>query len=364
MAITVRGRVNVSPRLSVLRFAMFRIGITRDFLDPQGRIAFGDIGLARLDAAPGVAWEFLPESVSELTAAHAAQYDGLLVLAPRVTAATLAGQPRLAIVARFGVGYDNVDTRACTDAGVALTITPDGVRRPVAVAVLTFVLALSHKLLIKDRLTRAGRWQEKLHHLGMGLAGRTLGVIGLGNIGREVFRLAAPLAMRHVAADPWISAGDAAAAGAELVPLEVLLREADFVVICCALTDDTRHLIDAQRLGLMKKSAYLINVARGPIVDQAALTAALAAGQIAGAGLDVFDPEPIDPQDPLLALENVILTPHALCWTDECFAGNGHSAVTSLLEVASGRAPQHLVNRAVLDSPLFQAKLRRLAAAS
>jgi len=135
---------------------MFRIGITRDFLNPQGRIDFGDIGLARLDAAPGVAWEFLPEHVGELTAAHAAQYDGLLVLAPRVMAMTLAGQPRLAIVARFGVGYDNVDTEACTRAGVALTITPDGVRRPVAASVLTFVLALSHKLLIKDRLTRAG----------------------------------------------------------------------------------------------------------------------------------------------------------------------------------------------------------------
>ena len=223
---------------------MFRIGITRDFLDPQGRIAFGDIGLARLDAAPGVAWKFLPENTGEVTAAHAAQYDGLLVLAPRITAATLADPPRLALVARFGVGYDNIDTEACTRAGVALTITPDGVRRPVAVAVLTFVLALSHKLLIKDRLTRAGRWHEKLNHMGMGLAGRTLGVIGLGNIGREVFRLAAPLAMRHVAADPWISVSDAAAVGAELEPLEVLLREADFVVICCALTEDTRHLID------------------------------------------------------------------------------------------------------------------------
>jgi D-3-phosphoglycerate dehydrogenase len=343
---------------------MFRIGITRDFLNPQGQIAFGDIGLARLDTAPGVAWEFLPENVAELTAAHAAQYDGLLVLAPRVTAATLAGQPRLAVVARFGVGYDNVDTKACTRAGVALTITPDGVRRPVAASVLTFVLALSHKLLIKDRLTRAGRWHEKLDHLGMGLTGRTLGVIGLGNIGREVFRLAAPLAMRHLAADPLISASEAAAAGAELVSLDELLREADFVVICCALTDATRHLINASRLALMKKSAYLINVARGPIVDQRALTAALAAGQIAGAGLDVFDPEPIDPRDPLLALENVILAPHALCWTDECFAGNGQSAVSSLLETAAGRAPRHVVNRAVLESPLFQAKLRRFAAGS
>jgi len=124
--------------------ARFRVGVTRDFLRPDGTLGFGDIGLARLGAAQGVSWDFLPEDVGELTAAHATDYDALLVLAPRVTAATLAGCPRLALIARFGVGYDTIDVAACTRGGVALTITPDGVRRPVATAVLTFLLALSH----------------------------------------------------------------------------------------------------------------------------------------------------------------------------------------------------------------------------
>jgi D-3-phosphoglycerate dehydrogenase len=338
---------------------MFQVGVTRDFLSPDGSIAFGDIGLARLDAATALRWEFLPDNVTELAPQHAEQYDALLVLAPRVTAATLAGDPRLALVARFGVGYDNIDVPACTRAGVALTITPDGVRRPVAASVLTFVLALSHKLLIKDRLTRAGRWDEKLNYMGMGVTGRTLGVIGLGNIGREVFRLAAPLEMRHLAADPVVSTTDAAAAGVTLVDLQTLLRDSDFVVVCCALSESTRKLINAERLALMKPTAYLINVARGPIVDQAALTAALTERRIAGAGLDVFEQEPIDPADPLLQLENVIVSPHALCWTDECFAGNGNSAITSILDVAAGRAPQNVVNRDVLASPSFQSRLRR-----
>jgi phosphoglycerate dehydrogenase-like enzyme len=343
---------------------MFHVGVTRDFLRPDGSIAFGDIGLPRLDAAAGVACEFLPENVNELTREHAERYDALLVLAPRVTAATLADDCRLTVVARFGVGYDNVDVPACTRAGVALTITPDGVRRPVAAAVLTFVLALSHKLLIKDQLTRAGKWAEKLDHMGMGLTGRTLGVIGLGNIGREVFRLAAPLEMRHLAADPVVSPADAAAAGAQLVDLDTLLRESDFVVVCCTLTEATRRLINSQRLALMQPTAYLINVARGPIVDQAALTAALRERRIAGAGLDVFEQEPIDPNDPLLALDNVILAPHALSWTDECFAGIGRAAVTSILDVAAGRVPKNVVNREVIATPAFQQKLRHFAEAT
>lgn len=346
---------------------MFEVGVTRDFLRPDGTLGFGDIGLAQLDGVPGVRWEFLPDRVTELTPAHAAAYDALLVLAPRVTAATLAGtsaKNRLAIVARFGVGYDNIDVEACTQSGVALTITPDGVRRPVAAATLTFLLALSHKLLIKDRLTRAGKWAEKLDHMGQGLTGRTLGVVGFGNIGREIFRLAAPLEMRHLAADPFASPADAAARGVTLVPLEELLQSSDYVVIACALSEATRSLINAERLNLMKPTAYLINIARGPIVDQPALTAALSERRIAGAGLDVFEQEPIAPDDPLLALDNVILAPHALCWTDECFAGIGRAAIGSILDIAAGRVPKHVVNRAVVESPRFQDKLRRLAAAN
>lgn len=335
----------------------FRVGVTRDFLKPDGTLGFGDIGLGLLERAPGVSHEFLAENTPELRADQVKGFDALLVLAPRVTAATLQNADRLTIVARFGVGYDNVDVEACTRSGVLLTITPDGVRRPVAVAALTLVLALSHKLLIKDRLTRAGRWAEKLDHMGMGVTGRTLGVIGLGNIGREVFALACPFGMRHLACDPYLSPGNVE--GVEIVDLETLLRASDFVCVCCALTPETRHLINAERLALMKPTAYLINVARGPIVDQQALTAALRERRIRGAGLDVFEQEPVDPNDPILALENVIVSPHAICWTDECFLGNGRSACESILDVAAGRVPRHVVNRAALDHPRLREKLRQ-----
>jgi D-3-phosphoglycerate dehydrogenase len=262
-------------------------------------------------------------------------------------------------VARFGVGYDNVDVLACTANNVMLTITPDGVRRPVASSVLAFLLALAHRLPTKDRLTREGRWSERLDYMGHGLIGKTLGVIGLGNIGREVFRLAAPLDMRHVGHDPLVTPAQAAASGIQWLPLDELLATADYVVICCALTKETEHLLNAARLEQMKPTAFLINVARGPIVDQAALTHVLQQRKIAGAALDVFEQEPIDPRDPLIMLDNVILAPHAICWTDECFLNNGRSAIRSVLDYASGRAPQFVVNRDVLDQPAMQAKLAR-----
>jgi phosphoglycerate dehydrogenase-like enzyme len=324
---------------------MFRIGVTSDFLRPDGSCGFGDIGLDLLNVT-GVQWEYLPAIGSEVTQAIAANFDGLLVLGPRVSQTTLAvGDLRLKIVARFGVGYDNIDVPACTEHGVLLTITPDGVRRPVAVAAMTFLLSLSHKLLIKDRLTRDGRWSEKLHYNGQGVTGRTLGIIGFGNIGRELARLTKPFEMKVVASDPWATAAQAAAEGVSLLSLNDLLASADFVCITCALTEQTRGLIGQAQLARMKSNAYLINVARGPIVDQAALTQALQSGQIAGAGLDVFDPEPVSPDDPLLELDNVILAPHAICWTDECFALNGRSAIESLLAVAAGRLPTNIVNR-------------------
>jgi len=338
--------------------APFRVGLTRDFLKPDGTLGFGDIGLELLDQAPGVEWEFLPENTPELSPEQVREYDALLVLAPKVTAATLAGSERLSVVARFGVGYDNVDVPACTQAGVLLTITPDGVRRPVALSVITLLLALSHRLLEKDRLTRDGRWAEKLGYMGQGITGRTLGVIGFGNIGREVFRLAQPFGMRHLAFDPHLPADAGRDLGVKLVDLDTLLAQSDFVAVCCALTPETHHLIDAARLARMKPNAYLINVARGPIVDQQALARVLQERRIAGAGLDVFEQEPVDPDDPILKLDNVIVAPHAICWTDECFLGNGRSACESILDVAAGRTPRYVVNREVLEQPEVQAKLQ------
>ncbi len=340
----------------------FRVGLTRDFLRADGSFGYGEIGLGLLEAQPGITWEFLTEDTRELRADQVRDYDALLVLSPRITAATLAGADRLALVARFGVGFDTVDLDACTARGVAVTITPDGVRRPMATAAITLLLALSHRLMAKAELSRAGRWADKLDYMGVGLTGRTLGIIGFGSIGREIARLARPFVLRQIAFDPYATASAAADLGTELVDLEALLRSSDFVCIACALTPETYHLLDTERLALMRPSAFLVNVARGPIVDQVALTAALRAGRLQGAGLDVFEQEPVDPADPLLALPNVIATPHALGWTDECFAGMGQSACAGIVAVASGQVPSHVINRAVAEAPLLHEKLRRHAA--
>lgn len=339
----------------------FRLGITRDFLKPDGSLGFGDIGLDRLAENTRIEPEFLPDYGPELPAAVTSQFDALLVLAPAITARTLEGCSRLTLVARFGVGYDNVDVAACTRNNVLLTITPSGVRRPVATAALALLLALAHKLLLKDRMTREGRWHEKLDVMGMGLTGRTLGLIGLGNIGREILRLTAPLEMRPVAFDPFVTPAATKACGAEWLNLETLLEQSDFVCVCCALTPDTYHLLNSERLARLKPTAFLINVARGPIIDQAALTRRLQERKLAGAALDVFEQEPIDAADPLLSLDNTILAPHALCWTDELFRGNGRAACQSILDVAAGRVPDDVVNRAVLGQEGLREKLARIS---
>jgi phosphoglycerate dehydrogenase-like enzyme len=181
----------------------------------------------------------------------------------------------------------------------------------------------------------------------------------MGNIGKEAFKLAKPFGMRHITSDPYVTPAEAAEVGVELVDLDTLMRTADFVCVCCPLNEETRGLVNARRIGLMKPTAYLINTARGPIVDQKALTEALQNRRIQGAGLDVFEQEPISDDDPLLTLDNVIVTPHSICWTDECFDGNAKSACTSIINVASGEIPSYVVNRDVIDSPKLQGKLAR-----
>ena len=338
--------------------SVFRVGVTRDFLKPDGTSDLDNIANPLFDRA-GLQYEYIAENTPTLAASQVQDYDALLVLGTAITAETFVGAERLAIIARFGVGYDKVDVPACTENGVLLTIAPDGVRRPVATSIITFVLALSHQLLIKDRLIRAGGWRDAYNYMGIGLVGRTLGLVGMGNIGKEAFKLAKPFGMRHITFDPYLTPSEAAEVDAELVDLDTLMKTADFVCVCCPLSEDTRGLIDARCIGLMKPTAYLINTARGPIVDQKALTEALQNRQIQGAGLDVFEQEPINNDDPLLGLDNVIVTPHSICWTDECFEGNGRSACESIISVASGQIPTYVVNRDVIDSPKLQKKLAR-----
>lgn len=327
----------------------FKVGITRDFLAGDGTLSYGDIGLSILEDSPNIDVEFLEIDESELTPSQIKDYNGLLVLAPRLTAASLKGNDQLRVVARFGVGYDTVDVSACTENGTLLTITPNAVRRPVAVSALTFLLSLSHKLLIKDRLTRSGNWNQRLNHMGQGLRNRTLGVIGVGNIGQEVFRVASNLEMNFIGYDPYTKQENVDALGVELLPLDDVVKQADYIVICCTLVPETHHLIDARRLTLMKSSAFLINVSRGPVVDQVALYDALKAKQIQGAGLDVYEQEPIDSNDPILGLENVILAPHSLCWTDQFFEAIGHEACQCIADVANGIQPSGIVNREALN---------------
>jgi phosphoglycerate dehydrogenase-like enzyme len=337
----------------------FRVGVTSDFLTPEGKSGFGDIGLEELDRQQ-IPWEYFSSPNGVISAEAANRYDAMLVLGPKVDSSTLTTSVdspcRLRVVARFGVGYDSIDVTSCDRAGVVLTITPEGVRRPVAVAALTFILSLTHKLLIKDQLTRAGRWSEKLNYIGQGVTRRTLGIIGFGNIGQELAKIAKPLDMQMISYDPRFREDVGALLGVKSVPLDELLRQSDYVVVCCALTEQTKHLIGPAQLAQMKPNAYLINVARGPIVDQVALTEALVNERIAGAGLDVFEEEPIDPKDPILSLPNTIVAPHAICWTDECFRLNGQSAIQSIIDVGYERRPKNIVNLKALEHDRWKPK--------
>jgi D-3-phosphoglycerate dehydrogenase len=341
--------------------APFRVALSGDFRQPDGSPIYPDFDLAPLRNAPGVEVAFLEPS-DPIRAEQVADFDALILLAPRFTGQSIHPNGRLAVVARFGVGYDTVEVDACTAAGIAVVITPDGVRRPVAVAIVTLMLALSGRLMAKDRLTReaAAGFARRGDNMGMGLVGRTLGSIGIGNIGSELFRLARPFDMRFIAHDPYVEAKHFAELGVEPVGLEDVFRRADIVAVNCPLSDATRHLVNAERLALMRPTAFLINTARGPIVDQQALTTVLRERRIAGAGLDVLDSEPPDPNDPILKLDNVILTPHALCWTDQCFAGIGAADVKAVIDIQHGREPRLVVNQALLASERWRRRMADL----
>ena len=223
------------------------------------------------------------------------------------------------------------------------------------------MLALAKKLPQQERIARAARWDLQAATMGSEIEGRTLGIVGLGHSGRELARLVSPFAMRVVAYSPHADPRQAAELGVGLVGLDELLAEADFVSLHARLTSDTRELIGRDQLARMKPTAYFINVARGELVDQRALVEALTTRRIAGAALDVFEQEPLKLDDPLLALDSVIATPHWSASTTDVFAATSRAMVAGMLRAAHGEVPDDVVNRAVLGRPGFRAKLARYA---
>ena len=342
----------------------FRVAVTADAFDAAGKPRFAEMGLEILARTPGVEYRPLAEHRPVLEAHQLVGLQGLLVLDGGVDAATLSQSEEFLALSRFGVGYDQIDVPACTEADVVLVIAAGAVDRSMAEATVGWMIAITHHTLLKDRMVRRGDW-ERSRCVGVELRDRTLGVVGLGGIARETIRLLAPFGMRPpLAYDPYVDPAVGARLGVELVELDTLLARADFVSLHCPLNDTTRGLLGARELGLMQADAYLINTARGGLVDEDALRASLTEGRIAGAALDCFADEPhTDPQR-WQGLDNVILAPHCIGWTDELFRDMGRAACRGIVDLAQGRRPHGMVNPEVLAKPSFQDKWRRLRLAA
>jgi phosphoglycerate dehydrogenase-like enzyme len=338
----------------------FRVALSGDFRKPDGSPTYPSFDLTPLTSNPDIETIWVDAVDGVIPASGLEGCHALILLMPKFTQASVPSGGTLAAVARFGVGYDTVDVDVCNENAISVIITPDGVRRPVAVSVITYILALSQRLLMKDRICREGPsgWDKRAAYMGEGLVGKTLGQLGMGNIGAEVFRVSAPFGMNFIARDPYADPALARELGVELVSEDEVFSRSDFLSVSMPLSEATRHFVNAARLKLMKPTAYLINTARGPVVDQRALHDALVSGTIAGAGLDVFEAEPCPADEPLLKLDNVIVTPHSLCWTDECFAGNGAADVAAVIEIMKGNVPRGIVNRDIVDNPAWTEKLK------
>ncbi len=336
---------------------LFRVALTSDFFQADGSTRYPDIGLSVFENQPHIHWSRFAEHISPVRAEQVADAQGVIVLTPAITAAALASSGQLLAIGRFGVGYDAVDVGACTEADVVVFITAGAVDRSVAEATIGWMIALGHHVRVKDQLVRSGRWDDRSSYMGRELRDRTFGSIGFGGIARATVHLLASFGMRRpLVFDPYVNRESAAAQGVDLVGLDDVLAGSDFVSIHCPLTSETRGLIGARELALMKPDAYLINTARGGIVDESALFEALATRRIAGAALDCFEHEPVVTPHRFGVLDNVLLAPHSIAWTGELFRDIGRAVCQGMLDLSLGRVPRGVVNPEVFDRPGFDQK--------
>jgi D-3-phosphoglycerate dehydrogenase / 2-oxoglutarate reductase len=278
---------------------------------------------------------------------EAADCDALLnTYAGPITAEVMARMPKCRIIARYGIGVDTIDLEAATQAGIIVTNNPSYCIEEVAEHTMALLLACARKVALYDRLVRAGRWEVTTGKPMFRLQGRTLGLVGFGNIARQVAVRAASFGMRIVFADPFVKEGQPDIPAAK-VELEELLRESDFVSVHPPLTPQTRKMINDEALSKMKPTAFLVNCSRGPVVDTEALVRALDAKKIAGCALDTTDPEPLPGRHPLQGRENVIITPHVAWYSEQALVGLQAGAPGEVRRVLTGEWPVNVVNRGV-----------------
>jgi D-3-phosphoglycerate dehydrogenase / 2-oxoglutarate reductase len=321
----------------------FKVVIT-DFGDPDYTLeadvfrASGlDLDLVRIQASKPE--ELFPTVVD----AHA-----LIVQWVKITPEVMDKMTRCRVISRYGIGVDMVDLEAATAHGIAVCNVPDYCVEEVSTHTIAFMLSLNRHLWQHDAHVKSGKWGGLPGGAPTRLSSQTLGIVALGKIGREVARKAGVMGVNVLGFDPYVMPEAAQALGIELVGVEELLRRSDYVSLNCPLTAETHHLIGAAQLALMKPTAYLINMARGPVVDQAALYQALISGTIKGAALDVLELEPPTPDDPILKLDNVIFTPHTASWSAEAVEQLRRDAARNVAIYLQGQPPRFVVNPGVL----------------
>lgn len=271
--------------------------------------------------------------------------EGLLNQYALMTRKVLEKLPKCKVIARYGVGVDSIDLQAATDLGIVVANVPDYCVQEVAVQAVTLLMALIRKIAFFDQSVRSGQWDFRQGMPINRIRGKTMGLVGCGKIGLELAKMISSMGVRVISFDPYLQK---ASGGIELVDLDTLLKESDFISIHCPLNKSTRHLIGEKAFHQMKKRPLIVNTARGPIIDEMALIEALKGGLVSGAGLDVLEKEPPDPQSPLLTMENVIFSPHVGFYSEESIRELNRRTAESVADVLLGKWPRSVVNREVM----------------
>ena len=290
-----------------------------------------------------------PDSSEDTLAALAGDVDGILTCFAQVTDKVLRSAEKCIVVGRYGVGVDNIAVDTATELGMAVTYVPDYCVEEVSDHVLGLLLTWNRRVAYFDRMVKTSGWGSlSLTMPILRLRGKKLGVVGFGRIGQVVCRKALAFGFEVLTSDPFVPAETATQLGARMVGMQELLRESDFITLHSPLIPETRNLIGAAELDLMKSTAFLINCARGPLIDEEALYEALKDNRIGGAGLDVLVDAHPAPDHPLLKLENAIITPHVAFFSEEAVLELEERAAEEVAAVLQGRMPENLVNKDVL----------------